>query len=229
MNSLLETLGTIIENNIWIAPLISLLAGILTSLTPCSLSSIPLVIGYVSGNKTDDTKKAFKLSIVFSLGTAITFTTLGIVASTLGKMIRLTGTYWFIILSIILIIMVLELWEITHIIPQSNFLNKNKKRGYIGSLIAGILAGLISSPCSTPVLIVILTIVGKKGSLIWGTILLLLYSIGHSFLTIISGTSIGFVSKINESKKYKKISKILKVIMGIVILLLAFYFFYQGI
>lgn len=228
MNSLLESLSELIQNNFWIAPLISLLAGILTSLTPCSLSSIPLVIGYVGGAEAKDTKKALKLSLVFALGTALTFTTLGVLASAFGNFIRLTGNYWYIILAIILIIMVLEMWEITHILPQDNFLSKNKKRGYIGSLIAGILAGLISSPCSTPVLIVILAMVGAKGSLLWGTLLLLLYSIGHSILVIIAGTSIGFVSKLSSSKKYDKVSKILKLLMGIVILVLALYMFYMG-
>jgi len=42
----------------WLAPLLALLAGLLTSFTPCSLSSIPLVIGYVGGIGRRDTKKS---------------------------------------------------------------------------------------------------------------------------------------------------------------------------
>ena len=38
-----------IRNNMWLAPLLALLAGVLTSITPCSLSSVPLIIGYVGG------------------------------------------------------------------------------------------------------------------------------------------------------------------------------------
>ncbi len=76
MNDLLISLSNMIQNNILIAPIIALIAGILTSFTPCSLSSIPLVIAYVGGNNRNDTKYTFKLSLVFSIGTAITFTTL---------------------------------------------------------------------------------------------------------------------------------------------------------
>ena len=45
----LSQMAEVIGNNMWLAPLLALLAGILTSVTPCSLSSVPLIIGYVGG------------------------------------------------------------------------------------------------------------------------------------------------------------------------------------
>ena len=59
MNEILSKMSELLKNNYWIAPAISFFAGILTSFTPCSLTSIPLVIGYVGGNGTNNTKKAF--------------------------------------------------------------------------------------------------------------------------------------------------------------------------
>jgi hypothetical protein len=59
-------------------------------------------------------------------------------------------------------------------------------------------------------------------------LLMLCYSLGHSFLTIIAGTSIGFVQKLNASEQYGKFSKLLKIIMGAAILIIAFYMFYLG-
>ena len=67
MNDILSVMSDIICNNYWIAPLISFLAGILTSVTPCSLSTIPLIIGYVGGYGEKNTKKALKLSLIFAL------------------------------------------------------------------------------------------------------------------------------------------------------------------
>ena len=125
--------------------------------------------------------------------------------------------------------MVFQLWEIINVTPQNNLLTKNKKRGFIGAFLAGILAGLFSSPCSTPVLIVLLAIVSAKGSLIYGILLLLLYSIGHSILVVVAGTSIGFVKKTKQSSKYEKINSIIKIVLGLLILLLALYMFYLGI
>ncbi len=229
MNSVLDTLSEVIKNNFWIAPIISLIAGILTSFTPCSLSSVPLVIGYVGGTDSKEPKKAFKLSLVFALGSAVTFTSLGVIATLFGKMFRFTGDCWFIVLALLLIVMVLQLWEIIDIIPQNNLLTKNKKRGFIGAFIAGILAGLFASPCSTPVLIVLLAIVSAKGSLLYGILLLLLYSVGHSVLVVVAGTSIGFVKKTKQSTKYEKINNVIKIVFGILILVLALYMFYLGI
>ena len=228
MTSILNSLSNIIESNYWIAPLIALLSGLLTSFSPCSLSSIPLVIAYVGGSDSKEPKKALKLSLIFSLGSALTFTTLGVIAVLLGKMIRFTGDWWYILLGILLVLMALQIWEIINIIPSNNLFTKNKKRGYIGAFIMGILSGLFSSPCSTPVLIVLLAIVSAKGSLVYGIILLLLYSIGHSVLAVIAGTSISYVKKIKESKKYKNINDIIKLIFGLLILSLAFYLFYLG-
>ena len=52
IDSWLNTLSTLIAESMWLAPLLALLAGVLTSFTPCSLSSIPLVIGFVGGTDT---------------------------------------------------------------------------------------------------------------------------------------------------------------------------------
>ena len=88
MTSIFETLSELLKNNFWIAPIISLIAGILTAFTPCSLSTIPLIIGYVGGTGAKETKKAFKLSLVFALGMAITFTVLGAIAALIGRFMR---------------------------------------------------------------------------------------------------------------------------------------------
>ena len=77
-------------------------------------------------------------------------------------------------------------------------------------------------------LIVLLAIVAGKGSVLWGILLLLLYSIGHGILAVLAGTSIGFVQKLSASKNYGRISNVLKIVMGSLILLLGFYMFYIG-
>lgn len=222
----LGSLSQLLTESYWLAPFIALLAGILTSFTPCCLSSIPLVISYVGGVGKKDTKRSFKLSLMFALGMAITFTALGIIASLLGKLMHFTGSWWYIILGILMILMTLQTWEIFNFIPSTYLTSKNKKRGYLGALLAGMLGGVFSSPCSTPVLIVLLGLVASSGNIIWGIILLLLYSVGHSFLVLIAGTSYGFVQKISSSNKYGIISKILKYLMGALLLLIAFYMFY---
>lgn len=228
MTEILENLSELITKSGWLAPLLALVAGILTSFTPCSLSSIPLVIGYVGGIGQRDTKRALWLSVTFAAGAAVTFTVLGVVASLAGRLMGTSASWWYIILGILMILMALQTWGIFEVIPSSYLIAKNKRRGFVGAFIAGILGGIFSSPCSTPVLIALLAIVAGKGSILWGILLLLLYSIGHGILAIVAGTSIGLVQKLSSSEKYGKASAVLKIVMGSLILLIGFYMFYLG-
>ena len=224
----LDSLSRLITESFWLAPLIAVLAGILTSFTPCSLSTIPLVMGYVGGTKQRDTKRSFLLSVTFALGMAITYTALGVIASTLGGMIGAASGWWYIVLGVLMALLALQTYGIFNFIPSTYLVSKNKKRGFIGAFLAGILGGVFSSPCSTPVLVALLAIVAGSGSILWGTLLLLLYSIGHGTLTVIAGTSVGFVQKLSASEKYGKLSKALNIVLGTLLLLIAFYMFYLG-
>ena len=228
INEWLNTLSKLISDSFWLAPSIALLAGILTSVTPCALSSVPLVIGYVGGTGNNDTKRAFKLSVVFSMGTAVTFTTLGTVASMIGKFMGTSSSWWYIALGVLMVLMALQMWEIYNFIPSASLSSKDPQKGYIGAFVAGVLGGIFSSPCATPVLIVLLSIVAKEGNILRGILLLLLYSIGHSVLVIVAGTSIAFVTKLTTSNKYSTFSKILKYLMGTAIILIGFYMSYLG-
>lgn len=221
----LQAMSRIVTEHVWLAPILALLAGVLTSILPCSLSSIPLIIGYVGGVGTEP-KKAFRLSIVFAVGTAITFTILGTLAALAGNLIGATSSWWYGVLGTFMILMALQTWEIYHFIPATYLVTKNTKTGYIGALAAGILGGIFSSPCATPMLVALLAIVAGKGNVLWGMLLLLLYAIGHSFLTIVAGTSIGFVHALNRSETYGRLSKWVNGILGGMMLLIGFYMFY---
>ncbi len=228
MNEILETIAITIQNNFWMGPMMALIAGIFTSFTPCSLSSIPLIIGYVGGTGINKTKKAFYLSVTFAIGMSVTYTILGTIASILGRIMQGTGSWWYIILGILMVLMSLQTFEVFTFIKPINLQSKNNKKGYIGAFIAGILGGVFASPCATPVLVTLLALVANTGNMAWGIILLLLYSIGNSFLVIITGTGIGAIKKWTQNEKYGKISDILKYIMGIIILLIGLYMFYLG-
>ena len=228
MTELLAQLSKIIVENSWLAPILALSAGVLTSFTPCSLSGIPLVIGYVSGTGQKDTKRAFGLSVTFALGSAVTFTTLGVVASLAGQLIGTSSSLWFLALGVLMVLMALQTMEIFTFIPSSFLVSKSTKTGFVGAFLAGILAGIFSSPCATPVLVALLAIVAGQGSVLWGAWLLLLYSVGHGVLAVAAGTSVGLVKKISADPAYGRVSVIIKYTMGVFILLIGLYMFYLG-
>ncbi len=224
----LNILGELIAGNIWIAPLMALIAGILTAFTPCSLSSIPLVIGYVGGYAGGDTKRAFGYSLAFCVGMAAAFTALGTLASLFGKLMRGSGSWWYILLGTLMALMALQMWDIINIIPQAKIMGKSARKGYIGAAALGMLGGFFASPCATPVLVVLLAMVAQGGSLLWGVLLLFLYSVGHSVLLLAAGTSVGLANGLASSTRLGRLGRVFKIAMGGAILLLSFYMFYLG-
>ena len=149
IETLLDSLGRMLDPSSHTVYLIALVGGLLSSLLPCSLSSLPLVIGYV-GSGRSDLWKSFRLSAVFALGMAVTFTLLAAAALALGSLIGTTSRWWYLILGLLMLMMALQMLGVFTFIPATNLQTRTKRRGYIGALVAGILSGLFSSPCSTP-------------------------------------------------------------------------------
>jgi cytochrome c-type biogenesis protein len=87
------------------------IAGLLTSLTPCMLSMLPITIGYIGGYEAKTRLQAAAQSTWFSLGLATTLAGLGIIAALLGKVYGQVGIGLPIIVSIIAILMGLNLLE----------------------------------------------------------------------------------------------------------------------
>jgi cytochrome c-type biogenesis protein len=225
VNQWLESLSSSIAANTWLAPMLALFAGLLTSFTPCALTSVPVVIGYVGGTAQRDTRRAFWLSATFSLGMAVTLTVLGTAAALMGRLMQRAGSWWYAILGVLMVLMAFQTWEVFSIIPSTYAISRSSRRGFLGAFAAGVLGGFFSSPCATPALIVLLGMVAREGRLAWGILLLLLYSIGHSVLVMIAGTSVGFVQRISSSERYGRLSSVLRIIMGVVMLMLAAYMF----
>lgn len=227
MGELLSNFSNLISNNVYIALVVSFLAGIVSSFSPCILSTLPLVIGYVGELGAKDKKVAFKYSLFFSIGVVVTFTALGVAFSLLGKFMNITGKWWYLVLGVIMLLVGLQLLAVIGNYDKACKI-PNRRKGFWGAFFLGILGGALSSPCSTPVLAAILAFVAQKGDVILGALMLLLYSIGHSVLIIIAGTSVGLVQQLSMSDKTMLAGRILKIVLGILVIIMGLYLLYLG-
>ena len=109
-----------------------------------------------------------------------------------------------------------------------SFAATGRGHGTDKALVAGLLSGVFSSPCSTPVLVALLSIASVSGSVWISAFLLLCYSVGYSILSIVAGTFAGFVTKLSSSSAYGKAGKAVSIILAIALLMLSFYLFYQA-
>lgn len=223
--------NSVISNNIFLAIILSFFAGVVASFSPCTLSSIPLLIGYVQGSEVKDNKKAFKCSLIFSIGLGITFTVIGLLTALIGKAFLGAGKFWYIILAFIMIGSGLQVLDVINLFGDKKEACKITKRreGILEAFFLGILSGILASPCVTPIIAAIIAFIAASGNLVIGMIMLLMYSLGHSVLIILAGTSFGLVEKIAYSENGKKIGRVLKSILGTIIILVGLYLFYLGV
>lgn len=154
-------------------------------------------------------------------------TALGIIGIFFGRIFLGIQIYWYIFLGGLMIVMALQIWNIIDILPKISNITFLKDKGILGALLMGIIAAIFMSACSRPVLIGITAIVSTKNNLLIGC-LMLLYGIGHCAMSLIAGTSVGFVNGIIKTKKMVKIGMIIKIIFGIMLVILAIYFFYSA-
>lgn len=176
------------------------LAGVISSASPCVLTAIPLVVGFVGGYADGDRKKAFFYSLSFILGLSLTFTALGAAAGLFGTYFGTLGGGWFIAVGLLALVMggqMMGLYAIPMPVPPQY---RPKRGGLVGALLLGLFFGVVSSPCATPVLVVILSYVATQGQVLYGTALLFVYAIGHCLLMLAAGTSIGFAESFAKAK-----------------------------
>lgn len=180
-------------------------AGLLTSLTPCMLSMLPLTVGYIGGYETKGRLQAAIQSSWFALGLATTLAGLGIFAATVGKVYGQIGIGLPIVVSLVAIIMGLNLLEILPLqFPSwggTDWIKEDLPTG-LRSYLFGLTFGLVASPCSTPVLATLLAWVGKTGDLVLGGILLVAYACGYVAPLVLAGTFTASIKKLLELRRW---------------------------
>lgn len=203
------------------------LAGVVSSASPCVLATIPLVVGFVGGYAEGDRWKAFRYSLAFILGLSLTFTAFGTAAGLLGTMFGTVGGWWYVAAGIVALVMggqMMGLYEIRLPIRREF---KPKQGGVVGSFLLGLFFGVVSSPCATPVLVVILTYVATKGQVLYGTMLLFTYAVGHCLLMLAAGTFTGFIEAFVQTKGIINVSAWTKRFGGLVVAVVGVYLLFK--
>jgi cytochrome c-type biogenesis protein len=182
------------------------LAGLLTSLTPCMLSMLPITVGYMGSYELETRWQAVEQSVWFATGLATTLAALGLVASSLGWVYGQVGIGLPILVSAIAILMGLNLLEALPLPPlpsfnSTDFLEKNIPRS-AKSFLLGLTFGLVASPCSTPVLATLLAWVGEKGDPVLGASLLLAYTVGYVAPLMLAGIFTASIKRMLELRRW---------------------------
>jgi cytochrome c-type biogenesis protein len=202
------------------------LGGVVTSIGPCNLATIPLIVGFVGGSHDLSHGRSFTLSLAFALGLAITFTSLGVVAAGVGGLIGGTSSLWYYLVAGVCFVIGLHMLGVLSFpMPMwfGGLRESVRLRGVIGSLALGLVSGLVASQCATPVLAAILTYVMSKGALAYGAVLLFVYAMGRGVPVVLAGTFTGALKQLQGLGRW---SNVIEKASGVIILVVGFYFFW---
>ncbi len=189
------------------------IAGLLASLSPCSLSLLPLTLAYL-GKASDETTNTSDLQLKLSsytAGFASALSLLGLSAASIGNIFGSTNVFGDLpelIAALISLIMGLYLLNIVNFnfpslekyLPSIDETNQNNP---FSAFLFGLSTALIASPCSSPVLASLLGLIaaqGATGNPLIGGLLLFAYSLGYATPVVAAGTMSGVYSTYAASR-----------------------------
>jgi len=203
-------------------PVAAFFAGVVSVLSPCILPVIPAVFAYSTG------RGKFRPFAIVS-GLSLSFTSMGIITSIFGATLTAYLGYLSIFAEILLITMGISLlFDLNTFNVFGNFssLANSKREGLFGGFLLGLSLGIVWLPCVGPVLGSILTMVAVSGEIVYGALMLFIYSMGISIPMLLVAYSANF-----SSVRLQKVSKYgfsLKKAAGFVILGVGLYMVYQN-
>lgn len=180
--TLARYLAHLADGHAVVAFALAFFGGLVTSLGPCNLSMIPLLVAYTTGQREAAGRKGFWLGVSFTLGTSVTFTMMGVAAATLGGLLGFSRTVLYYLAAAVSILAGLHLAGLVQVSLPSVGLQSLRRfpaAGLAGAFFLGLVLGVAGSQCATLVLLAILTLVMAQGKLAFGTGLLFAYGLGR--------------------------------------------------
>lgn len=223
MDNILQVISQFAMTNSLFIPLmflVAFLAGILASLSPCSLGILPLIIGYVGGYSKEGNKKLFIQMISFSIGLSFVLSIIGVLCAITGRAFAsFASPVLILIFASVLIILGLNLLGLIDI-KFPVFVKKmpqNKTGGlFVLPFVVGCFFALAASPCSSPLLASIMAIATISNNILFSILLLFFFALGQCVIIIFVAL---FASTLKHTSIFVKYSSVLMKTSGIILII----------
>ncbi len=193
--------------------------------SPCHLASIPLIVAYVGGQATAvHPRRAAWYAGAFSLGLFTTIAVVGIVCALLGRMLGDVGTWWQILVGAVLVWVALGMLGVQACTMSGSLLYRLNLRGIHGAFGLGLAYGILSGSCTFGFIAPILAIVTVQQKILAGSLMMLLFALGHCLPIAVAGSSTAMVRRLTESSAWQGAGLWFRRSAGVVIGLLGIYF-----
>jgi cytochrome c-type biogenesis protein len=199
-------------------------------LSPCHISSIPLVIGYISSQGQEGVKRSYLLSLVFAIGILITIGLIGVLTASVGRMMGDVGVWGNFIVAGVFFVVGLYLMDVISlswggIVPRTSC-----ARGWKGALLLGLIFGVGLGPCTfaymAPVLGVAFNV--APTNMVQAFSLVAAFGVGHCAVIVGVGGAAGTVQKYLNWTEQSKGATYLKRVAGVLVILAGVYYIYTA-
>ncbi len=231
MESLFTTLNEAINGAALPAMSAAFVWGVLSIvLSPCHLASIPLVIAFIGEQGTSSSRRAFQISVFFSVGILVTIALLGAATAALGRMLGDVGTYVNYALALVFLFLGLHFLGVLQLPWSGGGPTGSARKGMGGAFIVGLLFGVGVGPCTFAYMAPMLGVTLKAAANSWayGVLLLLCYGIGHCSVIILAGTSVQQVQRYLNWHEGSRGRTLLRQACGVLVILGGAYLIYTA-
>jgi len=227
-----EALGTALQHDPLLAIGLLFVAGVVTSLTPCIYPMIPITAGIIGGSAGPDAGRGrvAALTASYVLGLATLYATAGLIAGLSGQLFGSLAASWWSrsLIAVFLTAFGLAMLDVIPVPMPQRLLDRvaRLKGGSIPAVfLLGATSGLVAAPCGAPAFAAVLTWVSTTGSGTLGFIYLFVFSLGMTVLLVGVGMSAGLASRLPRPGPW---TSWIKRAGGIILLVMAAYYFYQA-
>jgi cytochrome c-type biogenesis protein len=208
------------------AALIALVAaaawGILSVvLSPCHLASIPLIVGFITGQGRVSTGRAFSTAALFSVGILVTIAAIGAITAAAGRMLGDVGRGGTYLVATVFFLVGLSLLGVIPM-PWSGPGQVNMKRkGLLAAFVLGLVFGVALGPCTFAYMAPMLAVTFKlaRTNPLYGVSLLLAYGLGHCSVIVLAGTFTEVVQKFLNWNEQSRGVALVKSACGVLVIL----------
>ena len=191
MDQLFTGLSHAVEGSPLVALGASVIWGVLSIiLSPCHLASIPLIVGFISGQGRVGTGRAFSISALFAAGILLTIAAIGAMTAAAGRMMGDIGRWGNYLVALVFFLVGLHLLGVFPM-PWSGLGQVNMKRkGMLAAFLLGLVFGIALGPCTFAYMAPMLAVTFRlaRTQALYGVALLSAYGLGHCAVIVTAGT-----------------------------------------
>ncbi|MBD3349377.1 MAG: cytochrome C biogenesis protein [Candidatus Eisenbacteria bacterium] len=222
MGELFTALSNAVEGTPAVALAASFLWGVLSIvLSPCHLASIPLIVGFVDEQGRISTRRAFAISLYFSVGILITIAVIGVATAAAGRMVGDLGRWANYAVAVIFFLVGLHLLGYVPMPWSGPGQMRTRRKGGSAAFALGLVFGVALGPCTfafmAPMLGVTLSVASTSAA--YGALLLLMYGVGHCSVIVLAGTFTGIVQRYLNWNERSRGAVVVRKICGALVIL----------